>query len=95
MIWICDLVPQYEAYKYEIYESMRRVLESGRYVLATEVKHFEEEFSDYIGTAHGVSLANATDGITLSLRALDVGPGDEVITTPYTAIPTVSGIIAS
>lgn len=95
MIWRCDLLPQYEEYKEEIDEAISRVLCSGRYVLASEVSDFEREFSAYIGTAHGIGVANATDGLTLSLRALDIGVGDEVITTPYTAIPTVSAIIDS
>jgi len=95
MIWRCDLLPQYEAYKDEIQEAITRVLESGRYVLANEVANFEKEFASYIGVDHGVSVANATDALTLSLMALDVGIGDEVITTPYTAIPTLSAIIDS
>lgn len=93
MIWRCDLLPQYEAYKDEIHEAITRVLESGRYVLASEVTAFEAEFSDYVGVFHGVSVANATDALTLSLMALGVGSGDEVITTPYTAIPTFSAIV--
>ncbi len=95
MIWRCDLLPQYEAYKDEIQEAITRVLESGRYVLAGEVAAFEKEFATYIGVDHGVSVANATDALTLSLMALDVGIGDEVITTPYTAIPTLSSIVAT
>ena len=93
MIWRCDLVPQYEAYREEIHAAMQRVLLTGRYVLATEVAAFEREYVAYTGTRHAVSVANATDGLTLSLVALGVGPGDEVITTPNTAIPTVSAII--
>ena len=93
MIWRCDLLPQYEAYKDEIQAAITRVLESGRYVLANEVNQFEKEFSDYVGVSHGVSVANATDALTLSLMALGVGDGDEVITTPYTAIPTLSAIV--
>lgn len=93
MIWRCDLLPQYEAYKDEIQEAITRVLESGRYVLANEVAAFEKEFSAYVGVDHGVSVANATDALTLSLMAFDIGVGDEVITTPYTAIPTLSAIV--
>ncbi len=93
MIWRCDLVPQYEVYKEEINLAINRVLQSGRYILATEVKAFEEEFSSYIGTDHGVGVANGTDALVLAMMVLNIGPGDEVITTPYTAIPTVSAII--
>jgi dTDP-4-amino-4,6-dideoxygalactose transaminase len=95
MIWRCDLVPQYEAYREEIHEAIGRVLKTGRYILANEVAAFEKEFADYIGVKHGVGVANATDGLTLALMALGVGPGDEVITTPFTAIPTGSAIVDS
>lgn len=95
MIWRCDLVPQYELYKKEIDEAMQRVLVSGRYTNATEVNAFEKEFAKYIGVDFSVGVANATDGLTLSLMALGIGKGDEVITTPFTAIPTVSAIIDS
>ncbi len=93
MIWRCDLVPQYKAYEEEIDKAIKRVLNSGRYILANEVSAFEREFADYIGTKYAVGVANATDALTISLMILDIQPGDEVITTPFTAIPTVSAII--
>lgn len=93
MIWRCDLVPQYLQFRDEVLQAMDRVMNSGRYILADEVAAFEKEFAAYLGGGHAVGMANATDALTLCLRAFDVGPGDEVITTPYTAIPTVSAII--
>jgi dTDP-4-amino-4,6-dideoxygalactose transaminase len=93
MIWRCDLVPQYHAYRTEIEEAVRRVLESGRYVLAAEGQAFEEEFARYTGTAHAIGVANGTDALILALLALGVGPGDEVITTTFSAIPTASAIL--
>jgi dTDP-4-amino-4,6-dideoxygalactose transaminase len=93
MIWRCDLVPQYEKYKQEIDQAIQRVLMSGRYTLANEVKAFESEYAAYIGTKYAIGVANATDALTLCLMAIGVGHGDEVITTPFTAIPTVSAII--
>jgi dTDP-4-amino-4,6-dideoxygalactose transaminase len=93
MIWRCDLVPQTEAYKAEILEAIERVLPTGRYILAGECAAFEKEYAAYLGAQHCVGVANGTDGLTLALRALDIGPGDEVITTPYTAIPTASAIV--
>lgn len=93
-IWRNDLVPQYEALKGEIFSAMERVLESGRYILATEVAEFEKEFAAHTGTAFAVGVGNGFDALVLSLRALGVGPGDEVITTPFTAIPTYSAIRA-
>ncbi len=95
MIWRCDLVPQTEAYKAEILEAIERVLPTGRYILAGECAAFEKEYAAYLGVRHCVGVANATDGLTLALRALDIGPGDEVITSPYTAIPTASAIVDS
>lgn len=95
MIWRCDLVPQSLRFKKEFHSALDRVLDTGRYVLANEVDGFEKEFAAFIGVKFGVGVANATDGLILSLKALDVGPGDEVITTPFTAIPTVSAIVAS
>jgi len=93
MIWRCDLVPQYEAYKEEIDTAIEKVLKTGRYILASEVKAFEDEFASYIGTGFGVGVANGTDALVLAMMVLNIGPGDEVITTPYTAVPTVSAII--
>jgi hypothetical protein len=93
MIWRCDLVPQYEAYRSEIHAAIERVLGSGRYILGGEGNAFEREFANYLGAGECVAVANGTDGLTLSLMALGVGAGDEVVTTPFTAIPTVSAII--
>lgn len=93
MIWRCDLMPQYEAYKEEIHEAINRVLSSGRYILANEVTAFENEFAGYLGSKFAIGVANGTDAITISLMILNIGKGDEVITTPFTAIPTISAII--
>lgn len=92
MHWRCDLVPQYLAYQDDIDRAVHRVLSSGRYTLGTEVKCFEEEFAGYIGTQHGVGLNSGTDALIMALWCLGVGPGDQVITTPFTAIPTYSAI---
>ena len=70
MIWRCDLVPQYEKYRTDIHQAIDRVLKTGRYILASEVAAFEAEFAAYLGAKHVVSVANATDGLTLALRAL-------------------------
>ncbi|MFO0760802.1 MAG: DegT/DnrJ/EryC1/StrS family aminotransferase [Byssovorax sp.] len=91
-IWRCDLVPQYEAYREEIDAAIRGVLASGRYVLAENVAAFEAEMAAYVGAAHGVGLNSGTDALIFALVAAGVGPGDEVVTTPFTAIPTYSAI---
>src|SRR5439155_321716 len=62
-------------------------------VLAEQVARFEESFARYLGVGHAIGVGNATDGLTLALRAVGVEPGDEVVTTPFTAIPTVSAIV--
>lgn len=95
MIWRCDLERHNAAFREPIAAAVRRVLESGRYTLAGEVAAFEREFAAYLGVDHVVSVANGTDGLILALRALGVGPGDDVVTTPFTAIPTVSAIVAA
>ncbi|MCE5252284.1 DegT/DnrJ/EryC1/StrS family aminotransferase [bacterium] len=92
MIWRCDLVPQYEAYKEEIQGAITRVLSSGRYTLASEVAAFEREFASYIGTGYAVGVNSGTDALILALEMCDIHEGDEVITTPFTAIPTYSAI---
>src|SRR5437764_1551295 len=74
--------------------AMERVLDSERYILGEEVAAFEREFAAYCGTAHAVGVANGTDAITIALRAMGVGPGDEVVVPSFTfyasaeAIPT-------
>jgi aminotransferase EvaB len=93
MIWRCDLLAQYQAYAAEVDAAIARVLRSGRYILAAEGKAFERELAAYLGVRHAVGLANGTDALILAMKALGVGAGDEVVTTPFTAIPTVSAVI--
>lgn len=95
MIYRCDLVPQYLRYKKEIDDAILKVLNSGRYILGDEVKAFETEFAEYLNVRSVVGVANGTDALILSMKTLGIGKGDEVITTPFTAIPTVSAIIAT
>lgn len=83
---------QLAALRPEIDEAIIRVLNSGFYILGPEVEAFEREFADYIGTTHAVGVANGTDALALGLRALGVGPGDEVITVSHTAVATVAAI---
>jgi dTDP-4-amino-4,6-dideoxygalactose transaminase len=65
--------------------AIRRVLDRGWFILGPEVEAFEHEFASAIGTSHAVGVGTGTDAITLILRALDIGPGDEVITSPLSA----------
>src|SRR5262249_13155390 len=66
-------------------QAIDRVLASGWFILGPEVEAFEQEFADACGAAHAVGVGTGTDAIALILRAMGIGPGDEVITTPLTA----------
>ena len=88
MIPFLDLGAAYREIKPEIDRAVQRVLESGWYVLGPEVDAFEAEWAEYCGAAHAVGLANGLDALILALRALDVGPGDEVIVPSNTYIAT-------
>ncbi|OWX98815.1 DegT/DnrJ/EryC1/StrS family aminotransferase [Thioclava sp. IC9] len=83
-----DLGAAYRELKAEIDAAVTRVLESGWYVLGPEVEAFEAEWARYCGASHAVGLGNGLDALILSLRALDVGPGDEVIVPSNTYIAT-------
>ncbi len=92
MIPVADPRAQYQVFRQEIEVAIRRVLESGYYILGPEVEAFENEFAQYIGTQFAIGVANGTDALSLALRALDIGPGDEVITVSHTAVATVAAI---
>ena len=93
MIPFSDPFASYNRHKQEVDEAVRRVLDSGWYVLGNEVKSFEEEFSAFHGEEFdAVGVANGTDAISLCLRTLGLGPGDEIITTSHTAVATIAGI---
>jgi dTDP-4-amino-4,6-dideoxygalactose transaminase len=95
MILCADPSAQFRSHKAEIEEAIRRVLMNGRYILGPELEALEGEFAAYIGTAHAIGVANGTDALELALRALDIGPGDEVITVSHTAVATVAAIEAA
>ncbi|MCC6750848.1 MAG: DegT/DnrJ/EryC1/StrS family aminotransferase [Deltaproteobacteria bacterium] len=87
-----DLKAQYETLRGEIDAAIRRVLEEQRFILGPEVEAFEREVADYVGTAHAVGVSSCSDALLMSLLALGVGPGDEVITTCYSFIATAEAI---
>jgi len=78
----------------ELHQVFSRVLDSSAFVLGPEVKQFEQEFADYVGTAHCIALNTGTAALQAVLFALNVGPGDEVITVPHTFIATAEAITA-
>lgn len=87
-----ELRGQYLAHAPEIDAAIRRVLESGWYILGKDTEAFEAEFAAYTGAAGCVGVNSGTDALYLALRACDVGPGDEVITVAHTAVATVAAI---
>jgi dTDP-4-amino-4,6-dideoxygalactose transaminase len=87
-----DLKAQYRAIKPEVDAAVLGVLGSAQYVLGEEVAAFEREFAAYCGTRHAVAVNTGTSALHLALLTLGVGPGDEVITTPFTFVATVAAI---
>jgi dTDP-4-amino-4,6-dideoxygalactose transaminase len=89
-----DLSQQFEVIGAEINQAALAVLASGSYIGGAKVEQFEQQLADYVGTAHCVACNSGTDALYLALRALAIGPGDEVITTPFTFIATAETISA-
>jgi dTDP-4-amino-4,6-dideoxygalactose transaminase len=76
----------------ELRAAVERVLDSGLYILGPEVRAFEAEFADYVGAAHAIGVANGTDALTIALRAMDVGPGDEVVVPSFSFFASAEAI---
>ena len=92
MIPLVDLKAQYQSIKNEVNAAVLKVLESSQFVLGYAVASFEEEFSAYSGTKHAIAVNSGTSALHLAALAADIGPGDEVITTPMTFVATVAAI---
>ena len=89
---ICDPKQEYLVLKGEIDAAIQGVLEAGHYILGPNVAAFEQEMADYLGCRYAVGVNSGTDALHLAMRALGIGPGDEVITTPFTFIATTEAI---
>jgi dTDP-3-amino-3,4,6-trideoxy-alpha-D-glucose transaminase len=76
-------------------ERIAEVVAGGRYILGPEVESFEREFAEYIGVKHAIGVANGTDAITIALRALGIGPGDEVVCPSFTFYATVEATVSA
>lgn len=87
-----DPKADYQQHAIEINQAIQTVFENGSYILGSEVKRFESAFAKFVGVADCVSVNNGTDALVLALKALEVGPGDEVITVSQTAVATVAAI---
>ncbi len=87
-----DLKEQYQRYKTEIDGRMQAVLAHGQYVMGPEVAELEEALAKYVGVKHCITGSSGTHTLEIALRALGIGPGDEVITVPFTWISTAEAI---
>jgi dTDP-4-amino-4,6-dideoxygalactose transaminase len=92
-IQMVDVVGQYQKIKAEIDETALRVIGSGQYILGKEVSEFENEIAHYLHVNHGIGCASGTDALMVSMMALGIGPGDEVVTTPFTFAATTETIM--
>jgi UDP-2-acetamido-2-deoxy-ribo-hexuluronate aminotransferase len=88
-----DLKAQYRALKKEIDARIQRVLEHGQFILGPEVRELEEKLAAWTGAKHCVAVASGTDALLIALMALELKPGDEVITTPFTFVATAEVIV--
>ena len=88
-----DLKAQYQSIKPEIDDAISRVLESCQFVLGSEVAGFEQNFAKYCGTSECIALNSGTSALHLALLAAGIGPGDEVITVPFTFVASVAAIL--
>lgn len=87
-----DLRAQYRAYHDEIQRRIQTVLDHGHFILGPEIAELEAELARYVGVKHCITVASGTDSLEIALRALKIGPGDEVITVPFTWISTAEVI---
>ncbi len=89
---ILDLAPHNAGFKHELLETFDHIIDSGGFILGPHVEAFEEKLAAYCGCSHALGLTSGTDALLLAMMALDIGPGDEVITTPFTWFSTASCI---
>jgi len=89
---ILDLQPEIESLWDELMAAVQGVLMSGQFIMGPNVKAFEQEVADYLGTKHAIGVNSGTDALVIGLRALGIGLGDEVVTTPFTFFATAEAI---
>lgn len=83
-----DLKEQYRRIEASVNERIQSVLKHGRFIMGPEVAELEEKLADYVGVRHAIAVSSGTDALLIAMMALEIGPGDEVITTPFTFIAT-------
>ena len=91
-IVFCDLSEQYQRYQESINSRIQTVLNHGQYILGPEVGELENRLANYVGVTHAIGVASGTDALLMCLMALGVGPGDEIITTPFSFFATAEVI---
>ena len=89
-----DLKKQYDKYKTSIDAGIHRVLAHGQYIMGPEINELEDGLAEFVGVKYCVSVASGTVSLEIALRALEIGPGDEVVTVPFTWISTAEVIMA-
>lgn len=87
-----DLKTQYQNYRSEIDPLLSDIMANARFIMGPELKAFETQAAEYIGSSYAIGCSSGTDALLLALMAIDIQPGDEVITTPFTFIATVEVI---
>ena len=90
---LLDLKAQYETIKDEVWRVTEKVYEEQRFILGPEVEKLEKEVADYCDCPHAVGVSSGTDALLISLMSIGIGPGDEIITTPYTFFATIGSIV--
>lgn len=88
-----DLREQFCRYRADIEARMAAVLEHGHFIMGPEIAEVEKQLADYAGVKHAITVASGTDSLEIALRALGIGPGDEVITVPFTWISSAEAIL--
>lgn len=89
---VLDLSPEIDALWDELNTAIQDVLRSGAFIMGPPVKQFEAEVASYLGVKHAIGVNSGTDALVIGLRALGIGPGDEVITTPFTFFATAESV---
>jgi dTDP-4-amino-4,6-dideoxygalactose transaminase len=89
---VLDLKPQYNSLKSEIQAAINRVLESGDFILGQDVTLLEQEVANFLGVKYAIAVNSGTDALMIGLRSLGIGPGDEVITSPFSFFATAESI---